>query len=438
MVSWRNHALVLYDNIKTPVAWYEIPPLRRLIQQPYFTRIWPLQEIALARRCLILLGAEAVVDIRSVFLMPHSETLHQIHHGQDSAEVASLRLEYERVTTLHRRLLGFFQSRLDDSNGFLEPNIPPSISEVLLHARSHEASEPRDKVFALYGVFQRFQAYLQAPDYLRAVESIYREASASAIQTDRSLHVFEGLTGVSTYDLPSWSPDWSDYQHIAKVAEWKYHKASGSSEVQPSIQGRELFACGLLVDVVFREHITFAATPLLVGANTLTEKLAEPLHTRNDVPVHQYLCLLESLFLDIWKQERNPLDLRQDNHRKQVQSEAKGGKQRSMLLGLLGRRVDQHSTEGFLKYSFTLHTGLCYTLDRKKLFETQDGRLGIASRSIEIGDSIALIQGCNLPMIVRPDGAKWKLVAPAYIPADGIMDGKLWKSDGLLEPFTFT
>jgi hypothetical protein len=237
--------------------------------------------------------------------------------------------------------------------------------------------------------------------------------------------------------LPSWSPDWSDYQHITKVAEWKHHKASGSSEVQPSIQGRELFVCGLLVDVVSREHTTFAATSLLVEANTLTEKLAEPLHTRNDVPVHEYLSLLESLFLDIWKQERNPLEMRPENHRKQVKSEAKGGKEKLMLLGLLGRRADQHSTEGFLKDSFALHTGLCYTLDRKKLFETQHGRLGIASRSIKVGDSSVLLQGCNLPMVIRPAGNKWKLVAPAYLPADGIMDGKLWKPDGPLSCFSF-
>jgi hypothetical protein len=383
------------------------------------------------------ISVKDVVDIRSVFLMPHSISQHRILYGNEPAEIASLRLEYERVTALHRRLLGFFQSRLDDSNATLEPDTPPPISEILLHARSHQASEPRDKVFALYGIFQRFQAYLQAPDYLRTVESIYLEASASAIKTDRSLRVFEGLTGVSKYDLPSWSPDWSDHQHITRVAEWKSHKASGSSDAQPSIQGRQLFTCGLRFDVVYREHVTFAATSLLVEANTLTEKLAEPLHARNDVNVHQYLSLLESLFLDTWKEVRNPLDLRQDNHRKQVESQAKGGKQRSMLLGLLGRRIGQHSTKGFLKDSFTLHAGLCYTLDRKKLFETRDGRLGIASRSIEIGDSIVLLQGCNLPMVVRPEGTKWKLNAPAYLPADGIMDGKLWRPDGPLECFSF-
>ncbi|CAN9217781.1 unnamed protein product [Alternaria alternata] len=369
--------------------------------------------------------------------MPHSVSQHKFLPGHESAKVVTLRLEYERVTALHRRLLGFFQSRLDCSNAIVEPSTPPPISEVLLHARSHEASQPRDKVFALYGIFQRFQAYLQAPDYLRAVESIYLEASTSAIQTDRSLRIFEGLTGVSEYDLPGWSPDWSDHRHITQVAEWKNHKASGSSEAQPSIQGQELSTCGLLVDVVYREHITFAATSLLVEANTLTEKLAEPLHTRNDVPVQKYLGLLESLFLDTWKKDRFPLDLRQGIHRKQVESEAEGGKPRSMLLGLLGRRVGQQSTEGFLKDSFTLHRGLCYTLDRKKLFETRDGRLGIASKSIKSGDSIVLLQGCNLPMVVRPDGNKWKLVAPAYVPADGIMDGKLWKPDGPLSCFSF-
>lgn len=436
MVSQRKYALVLCANIKTPVPEQAIPPLRSLIQQPYFTRIWPLQEIALARRCIILVGAVSPLDIRLVFLMPNPTLRRQYLGVRDFAELVSLRQQYERVTALHRQLLGYFESRRENPNTNPRPKIPPLVSEILLHARSHQASEPRDKVFALYGILQRLQAHLEAPNYPRPTEDIYSEASAAAIYGDQSLRVFEGLTGVSSLELPGWSPDWSDHQHITKVAEWTDYKASGSSEAQPSIQGRELLIRGLLVDVVCQEHISFVATSFLGEGNTLAENLAEPLRDPSIVPVEAYLNLLEMLFLGIWENEdvRSPRDYA---HWTWVQNDAKRRTAKKTVCRLIVYRNDKEFTEGVIKRSFILHADLCRRLDRKKLFQTRDGRLGIASRSIKSGDSIVLLQGCNLPMVVHPEGTKWKLIAPAYLPADGIMEGNLWKPDGPLSCFSF-
>jgi hypothetical protein len=451
MVNQIKYALVICANTQNLVMIRNIPKLHLLIQQPYFTRIWPLQEIALARSCIILVAAQTVVNIRSVFSVAHT-TPRSLETGEpglyrdqsepmsgryrDHYEIVSMRLEYKRVTALHQRLLGFFQPRFDCSNA--SPRLSdPSTSEVLLQARNHRASERRDKVFALYGMLQRLGTHLEAPNYSRSVEDIYVEASVAAIQTDRSLHIFEGLTGFSDLNLPSWSPDWSEPQHIEKVAEWIDHKAGGSSEARPFFYGRELLTSGLLIDVVCQEHMIFAATSFLAEANTLAKSLAEPLHDLSNVPVEQYLDLLEELFLNIWgnMDGRSPRDYA---HWKWVQNDAKKRTDKKTVCRLIGYRNDGEFTEGFIKHSVILHAGLCHRLDRKKLFGTQRGRLGIASEAVKSGDSIVLLQGCNLPMIVRPEGDKWKLVAPAYVPADGIMDGKLWRPDGPFEPFTFT
>lgn len=414
----------------------DIPGFRKLIQQPYFTRIWPLQEIALAQRCIMLLTPSFIADIRAVFLMPHTESWRERLQGRRHPELVSLRNEFKQVTTLHRRLLGVFQSRSEDPNNNPRPSTPPLISEVLLHARSHQASEARDKVFALHGILQRLQAYLEAPNYLRPVEDIYSEASAAAIQELPSLSVFEGLTGVSNFDLPSWSLDWSDHQYITKISEWTAHQASGSSEAQPCIRERELLVHGLLVDVVYQEHTAFGATSILVEANTLVESLAEPLDDLSNFPEERYLDLLEKLFLDVWGNvdERIPRDY---VHWKWVQNDAEKGTHKKTVCRLIGYGNDKEFTGGILKHSSILHAGLCHRLDRKKLFQTRDSRLGIASRSIKSGDSIVLLQGCNLPMVVRPEGTKWKLIAPAYLPADGIMEGNLWKPDGPFSRFSF-
>jgi hypothetical protein len=367
--------------------------------------------------------------------MPHSHWWVR-HNHPDIVDLTSIRLEYRRVTTLHRRLLELFQSNFNNSNASPGPSIPPSISEVLLHARSHQASESRDKVFALYGILQRLKAYLEPPNYLRSVEDIYLEASTAAICMDRNFRVFEGLTGCFTYDLPSWSPDWSDHNHITKVAEWNDYKASDLSEAQFSVHGRQLFAHGLRIDVVYQEHITFATTSFLIEADTLAKSLAEPLRNLSSVMKGQYLDLLGKLFLDIWGdlQTRYTRDYA---HRIWVQNDAEKTTDKKAVRRLIGYRSQTDTAKGVIKHCTILHAGACRKLDRKKLFQTRNGHLGIASKSIKSGDSIVLLQGCNLPMVIRPEGTNWKLITPAYLPADGIMDGKLWRADGPLECFSF-
>ena len=62
------------------------------------------------------------------------------------------------------------------------------------------------------------------------------------------------------------------------------------------------------------------------------------------------------------------------------------------------------------------------------LFSTRERYLGSASRSLVVGDEIALIQGVKTPMVLRPvetaSGKRYQVVGPAYV--YGVMDGELW------------
>jgi hypothetical protein len=63
----------------------------------------------------------------------------------------------------------------------------------------------------------------------------------------------------------------------------------------------------------------------------------------------------------------------------------------------------------------TLRGMLTQLLDRKVMFRTESGRLGFGSQHVRTGDAIVLLCGANLPMIVRPRGRKWAMIAPAYV-----------------------
>ncbi|KAH6644896.1 heterokaryon incompatibility protein-domain-containing protein [Boeremia exigua] len=88
--------------------------LRSLIERPYFTRMWPLQEIALARSCCILISANEELNIRSVLLLP-CEGWRSQDDWPLRSRAAAVRSQYERVIFLHRQLVTIFQSQSYDS-----------------------------------------------------------------------------------------------------------------------------------------------------------------------------------------------------------------------------------------------------------------------------------------------------------------------------------
>jgi hypothetical protein len=77
-------------------------------------------------------------------------------------------------------------------------------------ARKKRSSNPKDRIFALYGVLRTLGIPIDAPDYSRSVQDTYTSTTSTAIARDNSLEIFHGCMGFgNTYCLPSWVPDWS-------------------------------------------------------------------------------------------------------------------------------------------------------------------------------------------------------------------------------------
>lgn len=48
-----------------------------------------------------------------------------------------------------------------------------------------------------------------------------------------------------------------------------------------------------------------------------------------------------------------------------------------------------------------------------------------ALKQASVGDSICLLEGCTVPVILRPCGGGYKLIGEAFV--HGIMKGEFWK-----------
>jgi len=83
-----------------------------------------------------------------------------------------------------------------------------SLMQILELGRHQIATDPKDAVFALYGMLQIVNPDIISPDYSKSVQQIYTEVTKMAIQFDESLRILEMTGEVSIWsNLPSWVPE---------------------------------------------------------------------------------------------------------------------------------------------------------------------------------------------------------------------------------------
>jgi hypothetical protein len=74
------------------------------------------------------------------------------------------------------------------------------------------------------------------------------------------------------------------------------------------------------------------------------------------------------------------------------------------------------------------------TAGRKLFISKEEGWLGLAPMQAEVGDRIALLEGGDVPYILRQklgEENEWEIIGDAYV--HGIMDGEGWKPDELVD-----
>jgi hypothetical protein len=59
----------------------------------------------------------------------------------------------------------------------------------------------------------------------------------------------------------------------------------------------------------------------------------------------------------------------------------------------------------------------------RRLVTTVNGYLGTAPDAVQEGDIIAIVFGCNFPVVLRKCGDLYRVLGESYI--DGVMDGEL-------------
>ncbi|KAF9701330.1 hypothetical protein EKO04_000445 [Ascochyta lentis] len=184
--------------------------LAAFLLRPYFSRIWIVQELLSASDLIIWCGADTLNEEFPV--LEASARLLQMWNCNIKTQIATTALEDKKAQGVGRLKLGC-PGHLETLKFAREVGLS-GILRLLFATRCFDATDPRDKIFALVGLASDVDE--DFVDYSRSYEGVIKELSNmlldGRIETESgcALDLWSSITREEEDDLmgPSWVVDW--------------------------------------------------------------------------------------------------------------------------------------------------------------------------------------------------------------------------------------
>ena len=187
---------------ETSIETSKMRQLQKLFSLRWFSRIWTLQEVVMAKKV-------------------------QVFYGEYSIDWGYFSLKPLYVTTIS-----------SPSTSYSPDEIPPvlrlgkqlalrstDLCDLILATIQCGATDPRDKVFALRGMQRRQDCENMMPDYNQPVHQVFQQTSEICLQNAQNLGILS-LVQTPMPMLPSWAPNLEHPPSLPTVAQFmdRYEK----------------------------------------------------------------------------------------------------------------------------------------------------------------------------------------------------------------------
>ncbi|KAH8602186.1 heterokaryon incompatibility protein-domain-containing protein [Bisporella sp. PMI_857] len=372
-----------------------------LYSRPWFNRIWVLQEVFMARKAIVLCGKR---------VLPWSEFCPK-HILISSWEAGETENWHPRLPfTLPNSLL--IESRETRSYSAAK-----DFFKLLRSMRTCDATDPRDKVFALLPLLEDSAQTGLAADYSKGKEEVFIETARWLVE-NAGISLLSCCTGDSeVLNMPSWVPDWSvktrEPWMIALSSLFYPLRASKDfrpvAEVIAGAPNAELKVRGILVDRI-------RTTSGMLDIRTQYEP---PSFNDDGEAVQEFVSDFELYRMELGD---DAVELPRAKPWKLTTREKRLHPPRWLIkYGMpFQKPILDNDSAGFV-------THFC---GPRQLVTTEKGYLGVTSRNAQPGDLVCCLLGADVPFILRQaesgtcgEVAKhYTLVREAYV--YGLMEGE--------------
>jgi Heterokaryon incompatibility protein (HET) len=411
----------------------------QLFYRDYWWRVWVIQEVNLAKTATILCGRDSIswselVSIQEILVTYHLRDL-------DDAAYFRSELSFLRTSIESR---GPRAMRIATTQS---PSELPDLAQTLLSHRFKEASDPRDMVYSLIGFSNAQKDPRFVMDYSKSVCEVYTDVIEHVMTTMKKLDIICAMPrGRNQHGLPSWVPDWSfkgpGSSFLENNAKHNFSAAGTSNaEARSSSDRSILYARGMHLGSINR-----------IGAATEMEDLEDEKHAATAFRKWQKLLgwwgkhaltLGETLCRNIMIQQYHAHEIAAWMKKPDYLKWILGAFLRTVVLKSPGTKLDPRLApfaDYFPDWRFqteddvlgqVLFKGAVEMIFARRVFITDLHYMGIGPESMKEGDVVAIILGCQLPVVLRPEAGHHTYLGEAYVAdymygnaMNGLADGK--------------
>jgi hypothetical protein len=380
--------------------------LRNILGRSWFSRLWALQEAVLSTSPKFLCGTKstswddlvtAFVNLSFVFDTSFNNTIHTMDALRNKRQEGG---QTSLLSLLVRTYLDF------------------------------ECSDPRDKVYALLSMQSSIS---DLPiDYTAKIEDVYIAAAQALVRSTGSLDLLGAVDNSDPLHLPeksvlpSWVPDWRGMSWANPFLDKFHFQACKDFTTlrHPELISTSLKVDGRIIDRVYQVEsvsdvdILSKSDENLDAAQAFLQNIPDRIY--HGIPETNYILprRFEALLV------------------------------RTILVGhytLYGgplARIDWTNEERIWKLLNSKSLGPNDELDarslwfevrwmcrRRTILALEEHTMALGPPNTEPGDVVCILHGSKLPIVLRRQGDKWRLIGQCYV--DGIMFGEAvtWTED---------
>jgi hypothetical protein len=402
--------------------------LLQLLSRPYWTRIWIIQELAVASSIIILCGR-------------HKLSWEAFSHYSNTEFVAAAD---ETANNRLERFEKILEFRIDN----LTPK-PIRLLDALYRSQSALSTDPKDKLYALLGLVFDGGHFIPEPNYSLSKEETYTNFSLALIKKKFPLDfIYLRTSNRQVHDsLPSWVVDWSDlndplareeFGHISILPAFSTPHLNKQDQV--SALKNTLVIRGLILGSIDGLSTAFFAGRGDPAAHVVLSPETRAISMQPDFDYSSYIfnALLETWrpstagitpppsLIGLWSSTRKKLGELFHGHTSAVELEKQERLSdwfdENRSLPAFGRTMgywdstwtSQRSDEDWSPSETTCLRSLIRTIMsgmRIAIFET--GELGWVHPQSHKGDKITKILGCDRYVVLRPYSTGYRVIGEA-------------------------
>ena len=370
-------------SLEKPEDLWQWQALGHLFARPYWRRVWIRQEVAVATEVRVLCGKRTT---RWTTLIMACEILYQ--HLVEFDPI---------VAEISPYLSGYHQAIFIDT---IRENIRDigsvGFQNMLFHNRACEATDPRDRVYAVLGIVNNDEVKGLEPDYSMQKGEVFGAAVESVIHNTRSLDVLSACQDPERESgLPSWIPNFE--------VDWK------AQILREKEGGENLYHAS--ADIPLGDDYIHRPNKNVLALNGIICDEVEDIGSACE----KYSTMNE--VLETWKQiALKTLTL---NRLSLTEHEIFESYWRTLIADqdLAGDRASQDTMKDFARHivnsdrpipkldlesdSTPFNQRYTDVAASRRLVGSKNGRIGLASADVEVGDWICVFHGAGVPFVLR-------------------------------------